>query len=92
MAVEARTQRVTPKVLIFSVLVFGLAGVGNLLLVRSTSESQRVRCIEFCKAKGYRSISAPTGTAGRMVDGNSIPPDAPNFCGCIPEDVKSAAP
>lgn len=82
----------TPKVLVFSVLVFSLAGVGLMLLVQKSSESERERCSEFCKAKGYGSINAPTGTAGRLVDGSSIPTDVQSYCRCISGDVKGVVP
>ena len=82
----------TPKALIASALAFTLVGLGFMFSTQKSSETERVRCSEFCKTKGQGSVSAPTGTAGRLVDGGSVRTDGQSYCHCIPGDVGRKAP
>lgn len=59
---------------------------------QKSSETERVRCSEFCKAKGQGFVSAPTGTAGQSVDGSSVRTDGQSYCQCVPGDVNRKAP
>lgn len=73
------------------VLAFVLSGIGLMLLVKKTSESGRVSCAEYCSSKGMDYVQAPTGTAGRAIDGTWNPTDAQSYCQCIPRNANQAS-
>lgn len=79
------------KPLVILVLTFTFVGLGLVFLVQRSSETERVRCEEFCKATRQGSVSAPTGTAGRFVDGSTTPRNAQGYCQCISEETRGVA-
>jgi hypothetical protein len=75
-----------PKTIAIMVLAFILSGIGLMLFVIKTSESSRISCVEYCSSKNMDYVHAPTGTAGRAIDGTWNPTDVQSYCQCIPRN------
>ena len=73
------------------VLAFIISGLGLMLLFKGASDSGRQSCAEYCSSKGMGYVHAPSGTAGRVVDGTSNPTDAQSYCQCIPRSANQAS-
>ena len=71
------------KDLVLITIVFALAGIGLYALVRQSSHQETESCQERCRAAGKVAVVAPTGTAGRSIDGGANWGDPPNFCNCV---------
>jgi hypothetical protein len=61
------------------------AGVGILYFTTYTSEQRRTNCQSQCEARGMNGLSAPTGTAGRIVDGTVVVGESGSSCTCVPK-------
>ena len=75
---------VSRKTIAVFLIAFVLAGAGLLWVVQASADSARVECERQCHAVGKRAIAAPTGTAGRSVDGGSNRTEHSSKCICLP--------
>jgi len=71
-------------------LVVAFAGAGFLLLKVMTQSSERelAACEERCRSEGKLAVLAPTGTAGRSIDGGRNWNEPPGYCNCVAPDTK----
>jgi len=63
-------------------IAFALAGGLLFKVVTQSSESTLSACEERCRLEGKVAIVAPTGTAGRSIDGGRNWNEPANFCSC----------
>jgi len=56
----------TKKAAALVILVVILSGIGMMSLIKKTSESGRLNCVEYCSSQGMDYVHAPTGTAGSV--------------------------
>lgn len=73
----------TRSVAILAAVLFLLAGIGLFAIVRQSSEAEANTCMEKCRAEGKSYVSAPTGIAGKFIDGGRTWSEPSRTCQCV---------